>query len=144
MAQLDRQAQQKKNQNVIEAGRGAYRMVISVAGNPHSKQPFKDLWDKGWRLERRKEDTKRYPGVVFTSFRKPGQPAITGNIDKSAQDRSTRYPRRPDHSSTGRIDSSRPNQATRPKPAPAAPTAQPAVITDRLISRFNYRHQTRA
>lgn len=121
---------QQKNQNVIEAGRGAYRMIIAVSGNPHSKQPYRDLWDKGWRLERRKEEATRLPKKddghapreKRPPFKREGDPGVPKH----------RHPKQ----------NERRNRTQVGQPVAAPPTPQP-LITDKLIARFNKRHQTR-
>ena len=113
--------QHKKQQDAVSAGRNAYRALIPVTGNPYSKQPYRDLWDKGWRIERKKDDAVRPPrDTNRTPFKRPGEFASTA--EKRRHDRSVkqRGERRP--------------QEQPPKP----------VITEKLIERFNRRHQTRA
>lgn len=126
MTEQEKKAQQQKNQSLIQAGRDAYRMLIHISGNPHSKQPARDLWEKGWRLERRKEEGQR-PNALRT-FEKPAP---------EPGDKPRRVPR---------PQTAKPN-FKRPAPKPQAPVqpTQPStgtVITDRLINRFNRRHQT--
>lgn len=124
MTEQEKKAQQERNQAIINTGRGAYRMLIHISGNPHSKQPARDLWEKGWRLERRKEE-----GFRPQPPRQQQAPPTT--TDKPA-------PKPPRHG--------KPFQK-RPAPKPQAPPPQPPtgpVITDRLINRFNRRHQTQA
>lgn len=43
---------EKKQPNsvFIEAGRKAANMLIDVSNNPYHDQPYRTLWDKGWRL----------------------------------------------------------------------------------------------
>ena len=104
--------QHKKQQDAVSAGRSAYRALIPVTGNPYSKQPYRDLWDKGWRIERKKDDAVRPPRDTNRSpFKRPVDPM-------------NRLPKKNDR---------------RPQEQPPKP-----VITERLIERFNRRHQTRA
>lgn len=111
----------QQQQGIIEAGRGAYRMLIDVSGNPHSKQLYRDLWDKGWRLERKKDEAKNKPrntqpqGRDPKSFRK----RFGSAVDQQ----------------TGRYSASEPQQGQEPKSL---------VLNDRLVRRFNNKFQTRA
>lgn len=133
MTQLNHQQQQKKNQDVIEAGRGAYRMDIAVNGNPHSKQPYRDLWDKGWRLERRKDEAVRMPRTQQRPpFKKPYEAgSARPPYPKRNEQRNIQHNR---PAQTGRINPTKPSVTSEPQP----------VLTDKLINRFNRRHQTRA
>lgn len=73
--------QSQKHSQVLQAGRIAYRMLIPVNGNPHNGNlVYRDLWDKGWRLERRKDESARFPR----------KPAETVNTDRPKG----RYPSR--------------------------------------------------
>lgn len=45
----------------ISAGRKAYHALIHVSANPYKQEPYRDLWEKGWRFARKAEDSKR-PG----------------------------------------------------------------------------------
>lgn len=123
--------QQKKNQNVIEAGRGAYRMDIQVNGNPHSKQPYRDLWDKGWRLERRKEEAGRSPRENRTP-RENSRPPFKREPGMHTFQKPQFQKRRP-------VQNVQNIQQTKPAPQELKP-----VITNGLIDRFNRRHQTKA
>jgi hypothetical protein len=108
----------QQQQNVIEAGRGAYRMLIDVSGNPHSKQPHRDLWDKGWRLERKKDEAKNNP---------------RGAQNFAGRDSKTFRPRA--------------NNSNSPRPATGfsrqVEDTTRAVNTDRFVQRFNTKFQTR-
>ena len=131
MAQLTPE-QQQKNQNVISAGRGAYRMNILVTGNPHSKQPYRDLWDKGWRLEKKLEDAQRRPRDFNRKpFKKPGEAGQSNNRYQNNRQRTNTQ-------QTGRTVASRPQQSQHRTQQPTT------VITDKLVQRFNNRHQTKA
>lgn len=128
MTQLTEQ-QQKKHQDVIEAGRGAYRMDIAVNGNPHSKQPYRDLWDKGWRLERRKDDAVRQP-------RETSRPPFR----QESSNQSFNRPRQPKS-----FDKRNRFASSGPVKVPSSTHTEPQlVITEKLIDRFNRRHQTKA
>lgn len=109
--------QQKKHQEAISAGRKAYRALIPVTGNPYPKTPYRDLWDKGWRIERKKDDAVRPPrDPKRLPFKKTRE--FTSNTEK----------RRYDRSSTERN-----SQRTETKP-----------VVSVLIERFNRPRQARA
>lgn len=85
-------------------------MLIDISGNPHSKQPHRDLWDKGWRLERKKDEVANSPKPRTYQRNAPGAfPHKVSNVPRTA-----------------------PGQTNSP------------VVTDRLVQRFNNRHQTRS
>lgn len=51
--------------NFINAGRHAYRLGVYLQSNPYKEQPWRDWWDKGYRLERRKvEGPRRTDGAA--------------------------------------------------------------------------------
>jgi hypothetical protein len=110
--------QQKQQNSALQSGRSAYRANFTVTGNPYSKQPLRDLWDKGWRLEKKKEDATRQPRDHHrTPFKKPGDP-------------NTKH--------------RQPKQSERRQPTGRPTETQPVAMTDKLAERFNRRHQTRA
>lgn len=106
------------NKHFIETGRKAYRMNIHVSGNLYKQQPYRDLWEKGWRLERRKEEGQRFP-----NSRPPATPNSNG---KPA------FVRKP-------YPASRPEFSNRPATRQNTP-----VISEAFVDRFNRRHQTTA
>lgn len=125
MTDQEKKAQQQKNQSLIQAGRDAYRMLIHISGNPHSKQPARDLWEKGWRLERRKEEGIR-----------PQAPR-----PQQAAPEPGEKPRRVPQPKP--VKPSFKRKGPKPQaPVQAAPPSGSTVITDRLINRFNRRNQT--
>lgn len=119
MTDQEKKDQQEKNAAIIRTGRGAYRMLIHISGNPHSKQPARDLWEKGWRLERRKEEGQR-PQPPRPPHAKP-ETAATADAPAPRPQFKRKGPR---------------------PPQPKKPQTETGVITDRLINRFNRRHQT--
>ena len=134
-----RKAQQKKNESVLEAGRGAYRMLIPINGNLHTKQPYRDLWAKGWRLERNKEQARRFAD---------SRPAVVNPAVPTVQTVSTAEPTKvpTQHNQRRRELFTRPKQAPKTRQAPAPRPEPPShpILTNSLIDRFNRRHQTRA
>lgn len=89
-------------------------MGIHISGNLYRQQPHRDLWEKGWRLERKKEDMKRAPGK---------RPIVDESVRIQEKDRPRPRPHERKH-----------KQPRRPEP----------VINDRLIARFNRRNRTSA
>jgi hypothetical protein len=118
LTEQEKKLQQKKNQPTIQAGRDAYRMLIHISGNPHSKQPARDLWEKGWRLERRKEEGQRPQPARIPAKEAASTPSAP------PQKKFVKH------------------NFKRPAPKPQKPTPESPVITDRLVARFNRRHQT--
>ena len=116
-------------------------MFIAVSGNPHSKQPFRDLWDKGWRLERRKDEASQRPQ---TENRAPVKREGSDNLHRPYRGNlpMDELRRRDTHRQA--------HQQSHPYVRHAAPIALTTAgvaspdITDRLVDRFNRRHQTRA
>lgn len=47
------ETKQPKN-NFVNTGRTAYKMKIPIINNPYSEQPYRLLWEKGWKAEQRK------------------------------------------------------------------------------------------
>ena len=43
----------------VGTGRLAYTMGIHAQDNPFKRQPYRDLWDKGWKAAKRKADRNR-------------------------------------------------------------------------------------
>ncbi len=60
----------KMNQDALDAGWGAYRMLIPAAGNGYTKPHYRNLWQKGWWLAYQSDPANRY-----TRGRKGGVPA---------------------------------------------------------------------
>lgn len=89
-------------------------MGIHISGNLYRQQPDRDLWEKGWRLERKKEDLKRNPN---------GHPPFRQKSDQSFEKH--RHPKKFER-----------------KAPQAAPPKHEPIITDRLIARFNRRNRT--
>lgn len=110
MAQAPRKPQQKQDKSApFSAGRNAYKLLIPINNNPYHTEPARDLWDKGFRIERRKDDVKR-------NGNRPPKKVEQPVVEKPRH-------RRPEAK----------------KPEPPRP-----VISERLVNRFNKRHQTRA
>jgi len=44
----------------LSAGRKAFRMGVPVANNPYRDHPYRKLWEKGYRIEKKRfKDRKR-------------------------------------------------------------------------------------
>lgn len=129
---------QQSNNVFVGAGRKAYLMLIHLQNNPYKDQPYRDLWDKGYRLERRRVEGPR-PGTRPTTTQPQSQaprPAIV--------------PRRPYQGRAGYVPNTHErnqSQSPRPqigRPAPQAPIARtelPALNLGR-IARFNAKYRT--
>lgn len=100
----------------IGAGRKSYLLGILPNNNPYKEVPFRDLWDKGWRQERRVHEAARFQGK---------RPPFHPRTDARAV--SNQY-RRPAGQTFKRPDTKH---------------SKPALTND-LANRFNKRHQTRA
>lgn len=130
----------------IETGRKAYRMAVHISGNPHIKQPYRDLWDKGWRMARRQEE-----GIAERPEGKRQFPSRNPKADGA--DRKQRFQKRIEYAAD-----QTPRRDFRAKPVDKRPIvvrseaakmpepqrAEQPVLTESLMERFNRRHQTRA
>ena len=106
------------NSTFVSAGRKAFLMLIHVQNNPYSLKPYRDLWEKGYRLEKRKHDAAQFP-------------ASSAPVQQKPRDIRPNRHQAPAHL--------RPSHMYRP----AARVDRP-VISESRIDRFNSKFRTKA
>lgn len=98
-----------------EAGKKAYHAGIHISGNPYKEQPYRQLWDKGYKQAKRAFEGKR-PENKRPPFKQEGD---------QGYERKHRHPK--------------PNERRQKR---NEPQPQNQYNTDKLFDRFNKRHRT--